>query len=218
MDKLLPREKALRFGISSLDDQELLALILKSGCSKINVIDLANEVLEKTKGFKNLCSFDYEELLSIKGLGKAKALELVGIVEIYKRMARIEKVMDDSLSSPDKLVNWIRFNIAFKNQEEFFVLYLSSRGTVIKSEVLFKGTKSQSLVSIDEVLRRAVLLRADALVVAHNHPSGFCKPSKEDIDVTDKLANCLKMMDLRLLDHLIVTKCDYFSFKEAGLI
>lgn len=218
MNKLLPREKALEFGIGSLDDQELLALILKTGYAKQSVFEVASDLLEKANGISNLCALDYEELLSIKGLGEAKALELLAIGEINKRLSRIDKVSETTFNDPASLVNWIRFNIAFNNQEEFFVLYISSIGKVIKNEVLFKGTKSSSLVSVDEVLRRAVLLRADSLVVAHNHPGGMANPSEADLDITEKLMKCLKLMDLKLLDHVIVTRNDFFSFRKAGLL
>lgn len=218
MNKLMPREKALKFGISSLDDQELLALILKSGNANKSVFKLAEELLDKASGIENLIAFDYEELINIKGMGKAKTLELLAIIEIYKRLTKVGRISEEKMFNPNELISWIRFNIAFNNQEEFFVLYISTSGKVIKSEVLFKGTKSSSLVSVDEVLRRAVLLRADSLVVAHNHPSGYSGPSSEDIEITEKLQGCLKMMDLRLLDHIIVTRNDFFSFRKAGLI
>lgn len=218
MSKLLPREKAKKFGIESLDDQELLAIVLKTGYADVSVFKVAEDLLEKANGISNIWALDYEELLSIKGLGEAKALELLAIAEISKRLSRIDKVSEETLKDPSSLVNWIRFNIAFNNQEEFFVLYISSKGTIIKDEVLFKGTKSSSLVSVDEILRRAVLLRADSLVVAHNHPGGTACPSSADLDITEKLKQCLKLMDLRLLDHVIVTRDDFFSFRNAGLI
>lgn len=218
MNKIMPREKAAKYGISSLDDHELLALILKTGYADKSVFELSEDILEKANGIENLCSFDIEELTSIKGLGTAKAYEILAIIEIYKRLTKVEKVSEEVMTSPKNIVSWIRFNIAFSNQEEFFVLYISTRGSIIKSEVLFKGTKTSSLVSVDEVIRRAVLLRADSLVVAHNHPSGNPQPSKEDIEITKRLSGCLKMMDLRLLDHIVVTRNDYFSFRSAGLL
>jgi len=213
----MPREKALQYGIESLTNSELLALVIKSAYKDKSVFELADEVINKAMGFKNLLSLSYEELINIKGIKKAKALEILGILEIAKRLSSIEEVHEDSLNKPEKIVDWIRFNIGFKETEEFLVIYINSRGKVIKSEVLFKGSKNASTVGIDEILRKAILLKSSYLVIAHNHPGDDCKPSNADLEVTRKIKQSLSLVDIGLLDHIIISKSSYYSFKVHGL-
>ena len=134
---MLPREKAINYGISSLNNHELLALVIKSAYKEKNVLDLSKEIIEYASGFDNLLSLSYEELINIKGIKKAKALEILAILEIAKRLSKVEYIKEDSLNNPGKIVDWIRFNIGFKSNEEFYVIYLNAAGKVIKSEVLW---------------------------------------------------------------------------------
>ena len=218
MNELMPREKALEYGISSLANKELLALVLKSAYANSNVFELADKVIETANGFDNLLSLSYEELINIKGIKQAKALEIMAILEISKRLAKVDKISENSLLNPDKVVEWLRFNVGYSSQEEFIVVYLNNAGTIIKSEVLFKGSKDSSIVAIDEILRKAILLKASAIIVAHNHPSGNVLPSKNDIDLTNNLYKAANMLSIPLLDHLIISKSDYFSFKKHNLL
>lgn len=216
--ELLPREKALKFGIGCLSDKELLALILKSGYASKSVFELAQDILNDAGGLANLCGFDFEELTSIKGVGQAKALELMAIIEISKRLSNVNQVSDIDFVSPEKLVDWIRFNIGFSNQEEVFVLYLNARGSIIKSEVLFKGTERSSNVSINEILRRAILLKCNGIILSHNHPGDNAFPSNSDDKLTIRINEACKMMDIRFIDHLIVCKSNYYSYRKMNLL
>ena len=217
-ERLLPREKALQYGITSLSNDELLALILKSACRKKNVFELAEEVIAMAHGFENLLSLTYEELTAIKGIKKAKALEIMAILEIYKRLSKVDRIAEPQLSSPDKVVEWLRFNLGFEDQEQFFVIYLNARNAIIKSEVLYKGNKNSANVSIDEILRKALLVKANSILVAHNHPSDVSEPSGADIDLTDKLSRACRLMSIPLIDHIIVSKSSYFSFKNHCML
>ncbi|MBQ6335490.1 MAG: DNA repair protein RadC [Erysipelotrichaceae bacterium] len=217
-ERLLPREKALQYGITSLSNDELLALILKSAYRKKNVFELAEEVIAMAHGFENLLSLTYEELTAIKGIKKAKALEIMAILEIYKRLSKVDRIAEPQLSSPDKVVEWLRFNLGFEDQEQFFVIYLNARNAIIKSEVLYKGNKNSANVSIDEILRKALLVKANSILVAHNHPSDVSEPSGADIDLTDKLSRACRLMSIPLIDHIIVSKSSYFSFKNHCML
>lgn len=218
MSNLLPREKALQYGISSLSNNELLALIIKSACKDKNVFEVADDVIKLANGFDNLLSLSFEELTSIKGIKTAKALEIIAILEISKRLTRIDTINESELTSPNKVVEWLRFNVGFSSQEEFFAVYLNARGSIIKAEVMYKGSKNTSIVGIDEIMRKAIILKASALVVAHNHPSNNVEPSKNDIEITHKLYNASIMLGIPLLDHLIVGKSNYFSFKNHNML
>jgi len=216
--KINIRENALKYGVSSLKDEELLALVLKSGFKDKNVSVLSNELIEKMGGFKNIFACTYDELISIKGLGKAKTLELLAIIEIAKRLSHPLKIKKEQLVNPEKIVSWIRFNIAFQNQETFFVIYMSKSGIVIKYEKLFTGTNEYANVSVDEVIRRALLAKASYLVIAHNHPGGSIEPSNADINITNTIKKALSLVNIYLLDHLIITLEDFYSFKRSGYL
>lgn len=217
MKELMPREKALEYGISSLNNNELLALIIKSGNKQQSVFKIVDEIINIANGFENLLCLSYEELIYVNGINKAKALELLAILEIAKRLTKIDKISEDSLNSPIKVVDWLRFKLAYQDQEEFFVIYLNRAGKILKSEVLYKGSKNSSIVSIDEILRKAIILKASGIIVSHNHPSGNCKPSSQDIELTNKLKKACEMIDIPLIDHLIISRNDYFSFKSNSL-
>lgn len=214
---MLPREKALNYGIGSLSNLELICLIVKSGYKDRNVFEVVDEILDVCNGFNNLLSLTYEELINIKGINKAKALEIMAILEIASRLTKIDEIKEENLDRPEKVVDWLKFKLGYSNQEQFFIIYLNGRGKVIKSEVLYKGSKNASTIAIDEILRKAILLKSSGIIVSHNHPSGNIKPSSADIDVTNKLIEACKLIGIPLLDHLIVSKNDYFSFKNNGL-
>ena len=218
MNRVMPREKALENGISSLSDNELLALIIKSAYKQKNVFELADEIIETANGFINLPSLSYEELVSIKGIKKAKALEILAILEISKRLSRVDHISETELSNPAKVVDWLRFSLGFASQEEFFVIYLNSRNAIIKSEVLYKGNRHTATIGIDEILRKAILIKASYLIVAHNHPSDDVTPSNADIELTKRLQRACNLVSIPLIDHIIVGKSSYFSFKNHGML
>lgn len=218
MNNMMPREKAIKYGIASLNNNELLALVLKSAYKDRNVFELAEDVLTLANGFRNLLSLSYEELISIKGIKQAKALEIMAILEISKRLSKVDRICEAQLLNPDKVVEWIRFNVGYSNQEEFFVVYLNGKGSIIKSEVLYKGSKNSSIVAVDEILRKAIILKASGIVVAHNHPSDNVEPSVADINVTKKLYESSLLVDIPLLDHIIIGKSAYYSFKQNKIL
>ena len=214
----MPRQKALRYGIVSLSESELLALVLKSAGPNRNVFELVDEVIEKANGFHNLPSLSYEELASINGIKEAKALELLAILEIAKRLSRLERINETELNSPDRVVEWLRFSLGFSMQEEFFVIYLNSRNAIIKSEIMYRGNRNAAAIGIDEILRKAILVKASYLLVAHNHPSDNVTPSKADIELTEKLSRACNLISIPLVDHIIVGKSSYFSFKNHCML
>ena len=215
---MMPREKALTYGINSLNDNELLALIIKSAYKDKNVFQLAQEVIDAANGFCNLPSLSYEELVSIKGIKDAKALELMAILEIARRLSRVDRISEAELSSPNKVVDWLRFNLGFSVQEQFFVIYLNARNAIIKSEVMYKGNRNTATIGIDEILRKAILMKASGILVAHNHPSDDVTPSFADRELTHKLSQACRMISIPLVDHIIVGKSSYFSFKNHSML
>lgn len=215
----MPREKALTYGFNSLNDDELIALILKSAHKGSNVFMLAQEVIKKANGFNNLLSLDYEELISIKGIKKAKALEILAILEICKRLTSINEVSCNSDSlNPKDIVDYLRFNIAYKSQEEFFVIFVDNKSRILKAETMFKGSNDRTIVGIDEILRKALLMKAKGIIVAHNHPSDNTNPSRLDIELTKNIMEGCKHVGINFMDHIIVSKSSYYSFKSSGIL
>ncbi|MBO4919371.1 MAG: DNA repair protein RadC [Erysipelotrichaceae bacterium] len=217
-NEMMPREKALDYGISSLSNIELIALVVKTGNREKNVLELAEEILDSANGFSNLMTLSYEELISIKGIKKAKALELMAILEIAKRLTKLETISEPQLNEPKKVVEWLRASLGYSPQEEFFVVYLNGKGGIIKSEIMYKGNKNSASVGVDEILRKAILHKASGLLVAHNHPSDNITPSDADIQLTKKLSASGRMMGIPLLDHIIIGKTGYFSFKNHNML
>lgn len=215
---MLPREKALNYGISALTNNELLALIIKSGYKDRTVFQIANDLIETGNGFENLLNLSYEELTQVKGIGKAKGLEIIAILEVARRFSKMDRVSEEEIQTPQKIVDYIRFKIAFEDQEQFMAIYLNNRGVILKSEVLFQGTSNMSLVGVDCILRKAILLKATGIIVCHNHPSGSVQPSENDIQMTRNLMSASKMMNIRFIDHIIISSSAYYSFKGNRLL
>lgn len=218
-ERQMPREKALMYGIESLDNTELLSLILKSAYKDKNVFSLADELIQTAGGFKKLLTLTYDELVTIKGIKKAKAMEILAILEVAKRLTTIESVNEQEKKLEIiTLIDHIRVKIGFCEREQFYAMFINSAGKIIKSEIMYKGTSNKSLVGIDEVLRKALLSKTRYIVVAHNHPSDDCSPSSEDISLTDLMEKGCKQVGLTLLDHIIVSRSSYFSFKKHGML
>lgn len=215
---LLPREKALNYGFSSLNNVELLSLIIKSAYKDSDVFSLTKSILDKAGGFNNLLSLSYDELITIKGIKQAKALEILAILEISKRLSRVESVNENNTLNPLILVDYLRFNIGFLNQEEFFVVFLNNNGKIIKATTLFKGTGDKAIIGVEEIYRHALILKAKSIVIAHNHPSGNTNPSNEDIKITKRIKEGCELLGLNLLDHIIISSTSYYSFKRNNLI
>lgn len=217
-ETLLPREKALEYGIGSLENDELLALILKSAYREKNVLELAQEIIDRANGFHNLPSMTYEELTQIKGVKKAKALEIMAVLEFSKRLVKIEKISEADLNAPAKVVDWLRMHLGYSTEEEFIAVFLNGRGGVLRFEKLYQGNRTSSSVGVDTIMRKAILYKASYLLVAHNHPSDRAEPSDADIDLTEKLYQSARMLGIPLLDHIIIGKTSYFSFRNQSML
>jgi len=218
VSEILPREKSLLYGIESLNNIELISLILKSGYKDKTVFDLAEDLINTAGEFNKLLSLSYDELVCIKGIKKAKALEIMAILEVCKRLSKVDSDKERTKLNPLVLVDYLRFSGGFKANEEFCVVFLNNAGKIIKSEVLFRGTYNMSVVDPSELFRRALLLKSHTIVIAHNHPSGDTKPSNADIELTNKIKNAGELLNVKLLDHIIISPESYYSFSEHNLL
>lgn len=213
-----PREKAILNGIESLSLRELLAIILRCGYQGKSVLELADEILQQENSLLQLYAMSYEELIQIKGISTSKALQLQASFELNKRILFQDLIAKEEMSSPKILFEYLNKKIGFKAQEHFHVLFLNVKNQVIYERTLFIGTLNMSVVHPREIYKEAVQKHAASLVIAHNHPSNNCIPSEQDIILTDTLIDAGKLMGIPILDHIIVSNNDYFSFRENELM
>jgi DNA repair protein RadC len=214
-----PREKLLARGAASLSDTELLALLLRTGTRGRGVLQMASEVLTAFGGFAGLLHTAADELKRIKGLGgSAKRAELLAVMELARRAMSQQLREREVFSSPDAVKHFLSLQLARKPHEVFAVLFLDAQNRLIAMEELFRGTLTQTSVYPREVVRRALQLEAASVVLAHNHPSGTVQPSRADEALTQTLKSALALIDVRVLDHVIVTQGDSLSMAEKGLV
>lgn len=208
---LRPREKAMMIGVNKLSDHELLMLVLRHGNAKMPVSQIAHNVLIKSQNLKNLSSMSLEELMSIDGVKKAKALEIKAILELSKRVSRAQihnlNVMENSRS----VIGWLQHEIGHESQECFLVIYLNVANQIIHYEIVFKGTLDRSLVHPREIFNVAIKHSASSIIAVHNHPGGTLVPSDMDLVVTNSLVDAGRLLGINVLDHVIVTNNGYHS-------
>ncbi len=208
-----PREKALRFGLESLSDLELMALILQSGHKNRSVFEIALDVLKESEDLSKLEKMHVNTLMQIDGIREVKALQILASVELARRIKK-SKVYHAEILKPQDVIEWFEYEFGYMNQECFIALYLDTRGKLISHRMLFKGTLTESTVHPREVFKEAFLQNANSVLIAHNHPSGNCEPSRSDIEVTLQMVKVARTMGVFLVDHIIVGVNSYYSFKE----
>ena len=209
----LPREKAKLSGIDSLNDIELLALILGSGVKDASVFEISLAIVEKINGLANFDTFNLSEL-DIRGIGFNKRIMLEAMIEINKRIYNA-KIRDFRyINNPEDIFNIYKVDFANEVQEKFIVVALNTRNAIIASKVLFIGTANHSMVHPRDVISFLTANNAISFLVIHNHPSDDVYPSELDVDVTNKLIEIGKLMGIPLMDHIIIGLSDFFSFKN----
>ena len=214
-----PREKLIARGASALADAELLALLLRTGVAGKNVLQLAQQLLERFGGLSGLLHTGAEDLKSVKGLGgSAKRSELIAVLELARR-AMGEKLRERAVfDSPDAVKQYLQLHIGQRSYEVFAVVFLDVQHRMLALEEMFRGTLTQTSVYPREVVTRAIHHHAAAVVLAHNHPSGSIEPSRADESLTQTLRAALALVDVRVLDHIIVSPGQSFSMAEKGLL
>ena len=213
-----PREKLLARGPSALGDAELLALLLRTGLPGKHVLQLAQELLDRFGGLAGLLHTGADALREIKGLGPAKRAEVVAVLELARRALAQELGCRPLFDSPRAVRDYLQLQLGARAHEVFAVLYLDSQNRLIAMEELFRGTLTQTSVYPREVVLRALHHHAAAVVLTHNHPSGVAEPSRADESLTQSLKAALALVDIRVLDHFIVTRNQAVSMAERGLV
>ena len=213
-----PREKLLAFGAAALADAELIALLLRTGLPGVSVLQMAQQLLDRCGGIQGLLHADAQRLKGIKGLGPAKRAELAAVIELARRALAQELVQRPVFDAPHKVKDYLKLQLGQHPHEVFAVMFLDAQARLLKYEEMFRGTLTQTSVYPREVVKRALELHAASVVFAHNHPSGAAEPSKADEYLTQTLVNALRLVDVRVLDHLVVGEGAVISFAERGLL
>lgn len=214
-----PREKYARNGAASLSDAELIAILFRTGNASESAVELAKRLLSSSNNSLNeLSEKTLRELSENKGIGQAKAMALLTAFEIGRRV-RAEKVeQKPQIQSSMDVVNFMQNKIAYLNHEEFWVLYLNNANLILKTAQISKGGITSTEVDTRIVMQEAVVQKATQLILCHNHPSGSVRPSRADINLTEKISKAAKIMDIALVDHIIIHREKYYSFAEEGRI
>lgn len=211
-----PRERLIRQGAESLSNQELIAILLGSGTKQESVLHLANRVLTFFEQIHELKNATIEEIMSIKGIGKAKAVQLLAAVELGRRLSQQQTEEKYTIRSPQDAASYLMPDMTSLKQEHFVVLFLNVKNQVLHKQTIFIGSLNASIVHPREIFREAVKRSAASIICAHNHPSGNPSPSSEDIDVTKRLIESGLIMGIELLDHVIIGDHKFISLKEKG--
>jgi len=213
-----PRERVLNNGVESLSNSELLSIILRCGTKEKCVKDLSLEVISMVGDISNFKDLTLNKLLTIKGIGRVKAIELISVVELSKRIySSSDKNFIKISSCKDVFLNYKDLFLGVK-QELFYCLYLNNKNYVIERKLLFMGTINRSVVHPREIFKNAYLSSASGIICIHNHPSGDVSPSMEDKRLTKALVEISNIQNIPILDHVIIGEDNYFSFMENGLL
>lgn len=213
-----PREKLLQRGPAALADAELLALLLRTGLPGLNVLQLAQSLLDRFQGLAGLLQADVKAISGVKGLGPAKRAELAAVLEIARRVLAQRLAEKTALEQPQHMKDLAALHLRGLGHEAFAVIFLDIRMRLLSFEVLFHGTLTQASVHPREVVKRALALHAAGVVLAHNHPSGVAEPSRADLMLTETLKSALQLVDVKVFDHVIVGDGPVLSLAERGLM
>ena len=211
-----PREKLIAKGAENLKDSELLAILLRTGKTGKNVIEIASQILSKYSK-KRLLQITYDDLLKISGIDSAKATTLLAAFELSKRALEINDTNLPTIVTPKDVVAQLT-ELRHNKKEHFVALYLNARNQLVYKETISMGTLNANLVHPREVFEPAIKHSVANIMVAHNHPSGDPKPSEDDLEITKRLVEAGKMMGVEVLDHVIIATNSHFSFKEEKLL
>lgn len=220
--EMLPYEKYEALGPQSLTDAELLAIIIRTGNKETSAIELGESILKmgsQTGQWSGLLSLEHlslEELMAIKGIGKVKAIRLKCVTEFSKRIAKQSFNIGIRFLNPGMIADYYKEQVRHLEEEQIFLVMTDNKNQFLKDSIISKGTVNMSIASPREIFMTAIKMRAVHIILVHNHPSGDPTPSKEDIEITQRIHEAGKLLNIPLVDHIIIGDNSYISFKELG--
>lgn len=214
-----PRERLYMYGSENLSNEELIAIILKTGTKNVSVKELSLKLLEMVGDISRFRDIGINSLMKIDGIGRVKAIEIKAALEfgrrVYMSSDRIDKI---TLNSASAIYEYFYDILSDKKQEYFYCVYVDTKGKYIDKKCLFIGTINSSIVHPREIFKEAYLLSANGIICVHNHPSGESTPSKEDKAITKKLKEISVIHGINFIDHIIIGSGNYFSFYENNML
>lgn len=216
-----PYEKCLAAGPSSLTDSQLLAVIIRTGTRGLNAEQLAQKILSLSQnhcGITSICHLSLQELMKLPGIGKVKAIQLLCIGELSKRIATTHAKKRMVFEHPDTIAEYYMEQLRHKEQECLICMMLDTKNQLIGEELISKGTVNASMISPREIFLLALQYHAVHIILVHNHPSGDPTPSREDVLITEQIKQAGYLVNIHLLDHIIIGDRSYCSFKELDLM
>ena len=212
-----PRERLEHYGAQALSNAELLAIILRTGVQGESVLHLASRLLARYGGLLGLARANFSELCAERGLGPAKATQLIAALELGRRLLIASPEERPVVRSPADAASLLMMEMSLLQQEHLRLLLLDTKNRVLGMPTVYIGSLNMSVLRVGEVFREAIRQNCAAVIVAHNHPSGDPTPSPEDVAVTERIVNAGKLLDVEVLDHLVIGQQRYVSMKERGL-
>ena len=217
-DEDRPREKLLEKGAETLSTSELLAIFLRTGTRGKNAVELSRELLETLGGLRGIFSASEKDLQKVTGIGMSKAVTLKAVAELNRRFLRENLKSRDAVHSPVEVFELLSSELRDRNTEVFKVLFMNSRNEIIDDRTFSEGTVNASPVYPREIVRAALETSASSIIIVHNHPTGNPEPSTHDREITRKIQEGARLMDITLADHVIVGDNRYYSFANRGLL
>lgn len=214
--KLMPRERLIRLGPEKISNQELLAILLRTGNKEKHVLELSAYLLSSLDSLADLKKFSLQELQRLSGIGKVKAIEIKAMLELADRIQIAGQAVAAPVLSSAQVAEKMMIELGDKQQEHLVAIYLDSQNKIIEEKTIFIGTVRKSIAEPREILYYACKNMATSLIVVHNHPSGLTKPSANDYHFTEKIKRSCDYLGLICLDHIIVSKHGYYSFREKS--
>jgi len=213
-----PRERLVKYGSENLSDAQLLAILLRTGLQNTSAVELARNIIKHFEDLTSLEAASISELCSIKGISTAKAVQIKAGLEIGKRSLSRKKPIQKKFKSSKEIADYYMPYLKNLKKEIFKVVLLNGRNKFIKDVTISQGSLNASLVHPREIIKEAIKESASALIFIHNHPSGEPKPTKSDMEITNRLIKACDLVGLRVLDHIIIGDNKYVSFLDKGLI
>jgi len=214
-----PREKMIQKGVGSLSDAELLAILIGSGTKNETAVTVAQRILSTASNNLNeLGKFTIKELTNLKGIGEAKAITIMAALELGRRRKKAEALDRQKIQSSSDVIEIFQPLLADLPHEEFWVLFLNRANKIIDQAKITQGGTTGTIFDVKMIIKSAIDKLASSIIICHNHPSGNQKPSDQDISITKKLKEASALMDISLLDHIIITDKDCYSFADNGIL
>ena len=213
-----PREKLLAYGADSLSDAELLAILLRTGTKGLNVIDASRALLDHFNGLRNLSKQNWQALKVIPGIAKVKAITLEAVFELARRIQLASLGEEIVIDSPDAAAAFFMPKLRDLTKEEFYVAFLNNSKVLTGFKKVSSGGSTATVVDPAEIMRQAILNQANSIILAHNHPSGYLKESKADINLTHRIKKSGDLLKIPVNDHIIIAGDGYISFKAKSLL